>query len=762
MSYGNPNLIPDASSGFESGSHGWTAGSNTTLSVVTGQWLSGAQSLRATATAAGSVTFTSPRITGITGGAEYVARVPIRRNSTTAGQVATLTITWYNAASGGTSLGTSVTTLTLTGTGTGWFYYNYPVVAANAPAAALSATITLAVSGMAAAEYVGTDDVYLGVTQSYPGNVYGFNTASIEVDTSGWKIDTGSMVRGNWILFGGSGYYALEYTSAAAGTIDIRTNSFIGVVPGTTYLAYACIYAPVVATTWYVELRWYDSAFNEVGTREQRTYSVGVASIQRTAIVGTAPTGAMYTKAFYRPVATAANQVFVIDDASLLVAPNAAGNLLTYDEYSAESALPAWTFDNGTTAWTYFDTTLTDGYGAVRVQPTTQGLVTGTLNRLVPVTAGTTYKVAAVMYRQNTDTAQTISSASRVRVDWYDSAGNLLSPDNPDQFYNLDSPIGFAAQSITETRTAPDGTAFARVGVEFDSTSPLINYWYVDNVVLVAADPEYTLVTDNDTGRVTLTVNSTPPAAYAATKVTVRRMDDDGKSSQLRGYGYTYDLAPYSVSPILIEDYEAPLGSRVWYNIEWFKADNSRTGYRLYTQSVDAPTLANPDYVWFKSPGLPALNTQLMVEAPIKWQREARAAGYSIVGRRNPVIVTDTRPGRTATLTLLVWDEPSNTTFDALLDTGLPALIQATPGYGIDGNLYLSIGQVEVESVTNAANIPGWRWTLSVTEIDRPGGGLQGSSSGTWQTVYDTFATWSDMFSAQDSWADVLTNPAST
>ncbi len=232
----------------------------------------------------------------------------------------------------------------------------------------------------------------------------------------------------------------------------------------------------------------------------------------------------------------------------------------------------------------------------------------------------------------------------------------------------MDSSIAFAAQSISETRTAPEGAAFARVGVELDSTSPLINYWYVDNVVLAPADPEYTLVTDNDSGRVTLTVNSSPPASYNAAKVTIRRIDENGDSSALRGYGYTYDLAPYSVSPILVEDYEAPLGTRVWYAVEWFKADNSKTGYRLYTQAVDSPTLPNPDYVWFKSPGLPALNTTVMVEAPIKWAREARTAAYAVVGRRNPVVVTDTRPGRTATLTLLVWDTESTETFTCLSD----------------------------------------------------------------------------------------------
>jgi hypothetical protein len=148
-----------------------------------------------------------------------------------------------------------------------------------------------------------------------------------------------------------------------------------------------------------------------------------------------------------------------------------------------------------------------------------------------------------------------------------------------------------------------------------------------------------------------------------------------------------------------------------------------------------------------------------MVEAPIKWSREARQALYAIVGRRNPIAITDARQGRKASLSLLVWDEASNALFDALLDTGLTALIQAMPGYGVDGNLYLSIGGVEVESVTNAANIPGWRWTLDVSEVDRPAGGLQGSVAGTWQTVLDGNNAWSDVLGRYGDWAGTLTNP---
>jgi hypothetical protein len=146
-----------------------------------------------------------------------------------------------------------------------------------------------------------------------------------------------------------------------------------------------------------------------------------------------------------------------------------------------------------------------------------------------------------------------------------------------------------------------------------------------------------------------------------------------------------------------------------------------------------------------------------MMEAPPKWQRASRSATYDVVGRKNPVHVSGKRAGRTAQITLLVWDEHSNELFDSLLDSGLPALIQAMPGYGIDGNLYVSVGDSEVESLTGTANEPGWRWTLPVTEIDRPAGGLQGSAGLTWQSVTDAYETWEDLFDAHDTWAQVLT-----
>ncbi|MGW6920853.1 hypothetical protein ACWGA9_06150 [Streptomyces sp. NPDC054950] len=687
----------------------------------------------------------------VTAGAEYITRIPVGLATAQAGLNATATIEWWTAPSGGTLVSSTVSPAFPVTNSVGWFALGYAVATATAPATATHALIKLSVSGMAAAAQVFVDEVYFGVAQNRANNAYSFNTSSIEMDTTGWKIDTGTLARGNYSLFGGAGYYALTFTSPAAGTHDIRTNSFIGVIAGTTYVSYAAVLAPALATTWYFELRWYDAAFNPVGTTVQRTYSIAANTIERLSLVGTAPAGALYTKAFVRPVATAASQLFVIDDASLSVAPNIAGNLLTYDEYSTEYTLPGWTVTNGTTSQAYITSSLTDGFYSLKVVPTAPGVITGQLNRLVPVTPGSTYMVKVTSLRHSTDLVQAIHSAMRVRVDWYDSAGDMVQADNPDQFYAYDVVGEFLTQLTSETRTCPSGAAFARIGWEVDSSSPLIDAWYFDNIHLVPAVSEYVLFSDSETGSVSLTLQKTYPTAN---NITIQRVDADGNKYSLRGYGSTYDNAPYTPGVVQVEDYEAPLGSKVWYSVSWFNGTTRVS--RLFTQTIDAPILADPDYVWFKSPGIPALNTRVMMEAPLKWSRSARSTRFDIVGRKNPLSQYDVRAGRESSLSVLIWDPSAHALFNSLLDTGAPALVQAMPGYGIEGNLYVSIGDVDSDPLDPDAREPGWRWTLSVLEVDRPDGGLQGSAALTWADINADYATWDDLFDAHPSWADVL------
>ncbi|MGW6754532.1 hypothetical protein [Streptomyces sp. NPDC055006] len=753
MAFVNPNLLTDpASFSFEGGTHTWTdATSNTTLSVVTGQFLTGTYSLKFLAKATGSVQAYSPYVTGIQVGKTYFTRIPARIQAAYAGKTFTARIEYYNAS--GTVTGTTDYAVSPSATSTGWVQSNYPAVSAVAPANTTKARVSFIAAGITINDYVNIDDVYFGEAPLIPGNLYGYDAQSLESGIDKWGVSggtPGTLSAGFGTRY--DGFRCVGITAVVTGTQFLRTNATVPVTPNAEYVAHGWVFSPVT-TTGDVLIQWYDAGGAALTTSSvSSSLTAGAWNVQL--VVATAPSNAATARLYFRPVALSVGDQFFMDEAALRVAPNVAGNLLTYDEYSTESTLPAWTITNGTPARSGFTSVYTDGFYALKVAPTAPGMINGQLNRLIPVTPGTTYKVKGTVLRHNTNTAQSITYAARFRVDWYTAAGNLFQADNPDQLYQRTAPEDWIASIVSETRTCPAGAAFAKVGFDVDSTSPLIDSWAFDSVQLVVSTPEYSLVTNNELGLVTLTLNNVYATSNA---ITIERVDEDGNKSALRGYGVVYDKAPYTPGPIVVEDYEAPLGSKVWYAISMFTGTAS--GNRLLTQRVDAPVLADADYVWLKSPGIPALNTQVMMEAPLKWSRASRSATFDVVGRKNPVHITSKRGGRTASATILVWDPADNALFDSLLDSGLPALIQAMPGYGIEGNLYVSIGDSDVDPLSPDAREAGWRWTLALTEIDRPEGGLQGSAASTWQTIMDTvaYATWEDLFNSHDAWTDVLT-----
>lgn len=750
MGYATPNLLPAGDSDFEGASTTWTAGANTTAALSTTAWLTGAKSLRLTATAAGSVVATSPRMLA-TAGLQYITDIPLRMVSAHTGRTAVATITWYNAASGGSVVTTSTRTINL-GSAAGWFSDNYVTLIATAPALTLSATIAVTVTGLNAAELIYTDRVFFGLTDPVAGNVVDYNTYSVEQDTSGWAATNATVSRLSTVLSASdSGMYALGLTSVAAGDMQATTVAKYPVTANAEYRLTALTLSPSATVPLTSAIRWYDAS-NALISTESRT-GTSTTSTSITIVVGTAPVGATSADVSLTFTMPSAGQTVAVDEIYLRVAPNAVGNLLKYDEFSTESFLPAWTVDGASATRGFFVSVVTDGYYALTLAPTATGTITASLDRLVPVTAGTTYAVSATVFAHNPGPGTTHTS-KRVRVDWYNALGSLLEVDNPDQFYAATVAVGTFGSTVTETRKCPNGAAFARVMVQIDHTDTIVDTYYVDNISFAPATAEYEITPDDTTGSISLLVNFVPPTGTPSF-ITIRRMDEDGNASPVRGYGVDFEKAPYTPGAVLLEDYEAPLGQSVWYAVEFFNSDLSASS-RVFTRTVNSPVLADENYVWFKAPGLPALNTQVMMEAPVKWSRAARSSSYAIVGRKNPLTVAGVRGGRTGSITVLVWDEPSNAHFNALLDNGLTALIQAMPGYGIDGNLYVSIGDSEVEPLTQNARDDGWRWTLAISETDRPAGGLQGSALATWQTVNDGNADWFAVFDGHATWTDVL------
>src|SRR5690606_34634971 len=136
-----------------------------------------------------------------------------------------------------------------------------------------------------------------------------------------------------------------------------------------------------------------------------------------------------------------------------------------------------------------------------------------------------------------------------------------------------------------------------------------------------------TLVVNDDTGSIAITLDYLP---WGDTdQLSIYRVHPDGSRYPVRGYAGDWIKQPLPALPAIIEDYECPLGLRVWYLFHWthsIVADSAQ----IYTAPVTGPTLTDGGQVWLKSPGLPALNTRVTMAEPPGWSRAARAGVYDI------------------------------------------------------------------------------------------------------------------------------------
>jgi hypothetical protein len=171
------------------------------------------------------------------------------------------------------------------------------------------------------------------------------------------------------------------------------------------------------------------------------------------------------------------------------------------------------------------------------------------------------------------------------------------------------------------------------------------------------------------------------------------------------------------------------------------------------TLSVATVTLpaTNPG-VWLKFIVQPALNQQVQL---IDWSeiaRPTRVTLYDVVGRTDPVAVTDVHGSRRVTVTLRTSTNDEADRLDDALSQGRPLFLhvpaerraaqpvrgrgrlRGRPALQDDLGALLAGGLIEVSPPPSSAMPPPT----------------------TWQNILDSYATWQDVIDAFPTWQDVV------
>jgi hypothetical protein len=167
-----------------------------------------------------------------------------------------------------------------------------------------------------------------------------------------------------------------------------------------------------------------------------------------------------------------------------------------------------------------------------------------------------------------------------------------------------------------------------------------------------------------------------------------------------------------------ITDAEAPFDVPVFYEL----TNPSIPGYKARTELVTlhSSALSVPRDAVLTHPGL-NLSVRVWVEAQPEITKAMPSSTFAIIGRRNPVVITDPqRKSDTGSLTFVAETLEERDRLLAMLDDGSPLLLRAPALYGHPPLWWLSFGDVKETPMTGYAGNTLRRLSADFTQVDRP------------------------------------------
>ncbi|MFB7823876.1 hypothetical protein [Streptomyces hydrogenans] len=682
----------------------------------------------------------------MTAGTEYQAHCMIANGTATAGRATTVAIEWYDASVGGTLLSTSTGPSTsLVATALSWQTPGAQVTAV-APASATYAVMRVTVTGMAASAAVYLDSLALGPPITWSGNLLPYTVAGLETDASGWAVENANSLLDRistpnpW-----EGWYVLRMRAVAAGAVGVAMAAGVPVTAGTTYAGYAVVRSTPGGSTPALAIRWYNGSNAVISTSTPAPLTLPAdGSFDRVVAVSTAPVGAVTARLVITATAAAAADLWIADQMAILPVPLSAGTLLTLAEQGMEPGTLAWEAEDGCTVTRSLDRAW-EGFASLKVVPSASSC-TVRIPRTIPVTARQSYKCTTTVWKS----ATLVGGRMDVLLQWLDVGGATIYTDRvqwrlgvSEGWYQPDS-----------SALAPEGAVSVRISVKFLAmvqTAGVYPTWYVDLTTFklggLAVEAE---ATGSGYG-VDITVQGLTDAA-GHTLWSLWRWLPDGTAAPVRGPSGDLTDVTITGATATAQDWEAPLGQPTRYQVQ----TRNGAGTSSHSSSSLPVTIAPPPTtdVVIKDVGRPARQTTVTAQTLPQWTRSARQGVHQVRGRARPVVISDVRLSRTGSLTVTTATHVDRDALWWVLDAGSTLLLQWPATWG-EHDTYVQVGDVTEGRITEYAEHSDRTWTLALTEVDRPVGGVAGSPGRTWDDVATDHTDWAAVYATYTDWLHV-------
>lgn len=247
-------------------------------------------------------------------------------------------------------------------------------------------------------------------------------------------------------------------------------------------------------------------------------------------------------------------------------------------------------------------------------------------------------------------------------------------------------------------------------------------------------------------GRVLLQLTFT-----TVTQATVSRVHADGTVWPLRAANPVAVTATSGIGAIIF-DHELPLDSPVTYRAASTQSPGTTVTTSAVTLAADTGYVTST--IWLTHPLKPSLSMLVPCTDMGERSRPGRIGVLPIIGRADPIAVTDTRQSGTGAMTLLTTTSADATKLRALVADG-SVLLARTPGSWANPWQYIAVGDLTEASAAGVGPEPHREWKLSYTVVSAPAGVGQGAVGATWDDVKAAYPTWAALIAGEPTWRDL-------